>query len=79
MPHWSAVDVHLVRTLVAERHRDGLAGRSLQRLLSALRTLYDYLLREGLTSANPALSVRAPRTRRRLPETLDADQSYNFV
>jgi integrase/recombinase XerC len=46
----------------------------LQRELAALRSLYRYLLREGLVGHNPALGVRAPKTPRKLPATLEADQ-----
>lgn len=67
------VDEHLVRALVARRHRQGLDGRSLQRLLSAIRSFYRYLLREGAAKNNPALGVKAPKAGRKLPATLDPD------
>ncbi len=67
------VDEHLVRGLVARRHRQGLDGRSLQRLLSAIRSFYRYLLREGGARQNPALGVKAPKAGRKLPATLDPD------
>jgi integrase/recombinase XerC len=67
------VSEHQVRAFVARRHRQGLGGRSLQRLLSALRSFYRYLLREGVVSHNPADGVRAPRSKKRLPVTLDPD------
>jgi len=72
---WRAVDAHHLRALVAARHRSGLDGRSLQRQLSALRSFYRYLLREGVVGANPALTVRPPKSARRLPKTLDVDQT----
>jgi len=71
---WRQIDVHHVRGLVAQLHRRGLGGRSLQRLLSALRTLFSYLLREGVVKNNPAQGVSAPRSPRKLPKTLDVDQ-----
>jgi integrase/recombinase XerC len=67
------VSEHQVRAFVARRHRQGLGGRSLQRLLSALRGFYRYLLREGVVAPNPADGVRAPRSQKRLPATLDPD------
>lgn len=67
------VNEHLVRALVARRHRQGLDGRSLQRLLSAIRSFYRYLLREGAAKQNPALGVKAPKAGRKLPATLDPD------
>jgi integrase/recombinase XerC len=63
-----------VRSYVAWRHRGGASGKTLQRELSALRSLYRYLLREGVVSHNPALGVPAPKTARKLPATLDPDQ-----
>jgi len=63
----------LVRGFVAGQHSDGLSGRSLQRQLSAIRTLYEYLHREGLSANNPARGIRAPRVKRRLPKSMDAE------
>jgi len=71
---WQQIDVHHVRGVVAQLHRRGLGGRSLQRLLSALRTLFNYLLRESVVKNNPAQGVSAPRSPRKLPKTLDVDQ-----
>ena len=67
------VTQHHIRALIAQKHRQGLGGKSLQRLLSAVRSLYRWLLREGLAEHNPAIPVRAPKSPRHLPATLDAD------
>ncbi len=74
MQHWRQLDDQRVRAYTATRHRAGIGAKSLQRELSALRSLFRYLLREGLTDTNPAQGVRAPKLRRKLPVTLDADQ-----
>lgn len=79
IPDWSAVDEHAVRRYVAARHRDGAHGRSLARLLSALRGLYRYLAARGRVAANPAQSVRAPKSDRRLPRALDVDQMATLL
>ena len=71
---WAAVTEHHVRGFVGARRRKGVSGRSVQRGLSALRSLYRYLLREGLVRGNPGQGVRPPKTPRRLPATLDPDQ-----
>lgn len=67
------VTEHHVRALVAQRHREGLGGRSLQRQLSSIRSLYRWLLRERQAPSNPAAAVRAPKSPQRLPGVLDAD------
>ena len=41
--------------------------------MSAARTFYEYLLREGRVTDNPALGVRAPKSPRKLPGALDPD------
>ncbi len=71
---WRALRGRQVRHYVAERHRQGISGKSLQRELSALRGLYRYLMREGAADADPAAGIRAPKVRRRLPATFDADR-----
>jgi integrase/recombinase XerC len=71
---WEQLDQQRVRDYVASRHRGGASGRTLQRELSALRSLYRYLMRERVVGHNPAQGVRAPKTARKLPATLDADQ-----
>jgi integrase/recombinase XerC len=68
-----------VRTFAAQSHAGGLAPRSVQRRLSALRTFFAFLQREGLARRNPAVDVRAPKAARRLPQTLDADQMARLL
>ncbi len=71
---WSGLDETALRYAIGALHARGLSGRSLQRLLSAARTFYRFLAREGWVSRNPALSVQAPKAPRRLPQTLDTEQ-----
>jgi len=71
---WHDLDGAHVRTFAATEHAGGLAPRRIQRRLSAVRSFYEFLIREGCCPRNPALDVRAPKTKRRLPATLDADQ-----
>ncbi|WP_295577711.1 tyrosine recombinase XerC [uncultured Lamprocystis sp.] len=68
------LDQPQIRRYIAWRHRSGVGGRTLQRELSSLRSLYRWLLREGRVPNNPAVGIRAPKTPRKLPATLDADQ-----
>jgi integrase/recombinase XerC len=73
------LDEQAVRQYLAWRHRHGASGKTLQRELSSLRSLYRWLLREGLAGSNPAVGVRAPKSPRRLPATLDADQLCSLL
>lgn len=71
---WAAVTVHEVRRYAAHAHRRGLGGRSIARRLSAVRSFFEYLIRNGGARHNPAVDVASPRSPRKLPETLDVDQ-----
>ncbi|RTE67167.1 tyrosine recombinase XerC [Amphritea opalescens] len=71
---WARIEPKHIRNFVAWVHREGLGGKSIQRLLSAIRSFYKYLHREGLVQQNPALGIQAPKSPRRLPQTLDVDQ-----
>jgi integrase/recombinase XerC len=71
---WRTLDTQHIRMFAARSHAGGLAPRSVQRRLSAVRSFLRWLQREKVISGNPAVDVRAPKTRRRLPVTVDADQ-----
>ena len=76
---WQDLDTHGVRRYAAQAHRRGLSGRSIQRRLSAVRSFYNYLLRESLVSHNPAHDVSAPKTESRLPDTLNVDDMSRLL
>ena len=76
---WKALETHHIRTHITQRHRSGLSGASLQRELSAIRSLFNYLLKCGWVEHNPAKTVRAPKAPRKLPEVLDVDQLTSML
>jgi integrase/recombinase XerC len=76
---WSSLNNFQVRAFAAAEHAGGIAPRSIQRRLSAVRSFYEYLMREGHAKNNPALEVRAPKSKKRLPATLDADQMARLL
>jgi len=76
---WADLDTRHVRHYAAQCHRRGLSGRSIQRRLSALRTFFNYLLRENAVQCNPGLDVRAPRSEQHLPDTLNVDDINHLL
>jgi integrase/recombinase XerC len=62
-----------IRKWVATLHRQGVAGTTLQRKLSSLRSFYQFLIRKQQLKNNPAVDIRAPKSSRSLPDTLDAE------
>jgi integrase/recombinase XerC len=76
---WRDVDGRQIRAYVSQRHRQGIGGRSLQRNLSAIRAFYRYLMKIKVVKNNPAQGIVTPKTAKKLPNTLDVDQSAQLV
>lgn len=68
-----------IRMYVANLKRSGMSGRSIQRSLSALRTLYRYLAREYGLENNPCHDIPAPKYDKKLPSVLAVDQAIHLV
>ncbi len=75
----AAITAHHIRRFAAARHRQGLSPGSVQRVLSGLRSLFRYLVREGQLRGNPAEGVPAPRRQRRLPAVLSPDETARLL
>lgn len=72
--NWDDIKQADIRRCVATLHRQGLAGKSLQRWLSTIRSLFNYLCRFQRAKHNPATGVPAPKAAKRLPKTLNVDE-----
>lgn len=79
LANFDALSPDRLRGMIAREHRGGLQPNSIQRLLSACRTLFRYLTREGQLAHDPAAAVRGPKVRRKLPQVLDADEAKELV
>jgi len=73
------LDAHQVRRYVAQLHARGLDGRTLARMLSAWRGFFHYLARDHGYAHNPCVGIRAPRTAKRLPHALSADEAGRLM
>ncbi len=71
---WEQAEYRHVSAFAAQQFRQGKKGSSIQRSLSAIRSFYQYLLRQGRVGKNPAQDVRAPKSEKKLPQTCDAEQ-----
>ena len=63
---WAALDGAHVRTFAARLHAGGLAPRSIQRHLSAVRSFYDFLLREAQVQREASTAAPAGQDLRTL-------------
>lgn len=71
---WSGLRAEQLQTLVGAEHRRGLTAGALGATVSAWRSFFRFLARDGSIAVNPALGVRSPKLRRKLPQVLDADE-----
>jgi integrase/recombinase XerC len=76
---WQKIDGRIISGYVASRHRQGIGGKSLQRNLSSIRAFYRFLIKHGHATTNPAQGIATPKTEKKLPKTLDVDQSVQLV
>src|SRR5690606_19882229 len=75
----ASLEAGQLRAFVAAEHRRGLSPRSLQRRLSACRSYFRWLLKNGRIAVDPAAAVKAPKAPRKLPQVLDADEAAHLV
>jgi integrase/recombinase XerC len=68
-----------IRRFIATLHGKGLAPKSLSRMLSSWRGLFEFLARRGEAASNPCTGIRAPRAEKRLPEALSPDEAVRLV
>jgi len=76
---WSEIDNLHGRKWLGSLRQHGLASSSIQRILSASRSFYRWLIREKKVVVNPFELLRAPRRPRKLPDTLDIDSVQQLV
>ena len=76
---WQSLNGEALRSFMASEHRRGLGAKSLQRRLSACRSLFQWQLKHGQLKGNPAQGIRAPKAPRKLPQVLDPDEMARLV
>ncbi|MBE9525451.1 MAG: tyrosine recombinase XerC [Proteobacteria bacterium] len=76
---WLGIEIHQYRAYIARQHRKNLSGKTIQRQLSSLRRLYEYLIKEQLASNNPLKGLKAPKTGRKLPKAPGIEQIEHLL
>jgi integrase/recombinase XerC len=64
------IDHLAVRSWLAHQQRRKMSRSSVARRLSAIRTFFRFLMREGVIEANPARTVATPKREKHLPAVL---------
>lgn len=68
-----------IRNNIATLHSKGLGGKSLSRMISSWRGLFNFLIHKYGFKKNPTLGIKAPKSKKLLPQTLSVDQTIKLV
>ncbi len=68
------VDRHVLRDYLSHLMEQGFVKASIARKLSAIRSLYRYLLREEIISTSPVATTSSPKLDKRLPSFLTTEE-----
>lgn len=78
-PPLAEIDHITVREWLATLHSAEKQKSSIARKLAALRTFFQFLVREGVVEKNPAKLVATPRLEKKLPKHLSIEEAIKFV
>jgi len=73
------VDRLTLRDYLSHLMKQGLVKASIARKLSAIRSFYRYLLREGMISTSPAATTSSPKLDKRLPSFLTIEEMKRLL
>ena len=68
------VDRHVLRDYLSQLIEEGFVKGSIARKLSAIRSFYKYLLREGMIAVSPVATTSSPKLDKRLPSFLTREE-----
>src|SRR5258705_932145 len=78
-PALAAIDHITIREWLASLHTAQKRKSSIARKLAALRTFFQFLVREGLLQTNPGKLVTTPRLEKKLPQHLSVEEAIRFI
>ena len=78
-PNIKEIDHITIREWLATLHSDHKKKSSIARKLAALRTFFQFLVREGVVESNPAKLVATPRKEKNLPVHLSVEDAVRFI
>jgi len=78
-PRIEDVDALAIREWLGFLYQQRLSAVSMGRKLAAVRSLFKFLLREGLVTTNVARLVRTPKTPKTLPAVMTAEQTNQML
>jgi len=78
-PEISEIDHLTIREWLATLHTANKSKSSIARKLAALRTFFQFLVREGMLELNPAKLVGMAKLEKKLPNHLSIEEAVRFI
>ncbi len=63
-----------IRSWLVEMNGGDFSPSTLKRKLSALKSFYNFLIRENVVTVNPAIGIHTPKLKKRLPSFVDQNE-----
>jgi len=79
LPAVSQIDHLTIREWLGSLHAAQKSKSSIARKLAALRTFFQFLVREEVLELNPAKLVSTPRLEKKLPKYLSIEEAIRFI
>lgn len=73
-----AVHHRMLRAWMGELFEKGLSARSIARKISSVKSYFNFLLRSGKVSQNPATRIKVPKFEKKLPAFLKESETENL-
>jgi integrase/recombinase XerC len=73
------IDHMMIRAFLGALYREKKKKVTISRKVTALRTFFKYLLREGMVKFNPADMIQAPRAEKYIPSFLSVDEILTLL
>ena len=78
-PAPGAIDTVVLRAWLADLYRAKLSAVTMRRKIAAVRSLFRFLIRQGVVEANMAKLIQTPKAPKMLPHVLTAEQVNGLI
>lgn len=78
-PELEQLDIAMLREWLSSLYDAGLETVSVRRKLAAVRAMYKFMLSEGFVRSNPAVRLRTPKVKQRLPEVMTEEKTNRLI
>lgn len=78
-PDINNISAVFIRSWLVELRNEDISAKSLHRKISALKSFYKYLLRQGIVQVSPLSTIALPKIPKRLPIFVGEKEMENFL